>query len=107
MLTTLCTLAAPSRPSKSPGKVRVSTRRFQRALYRISLISVLLPEPDAPVMAMNRPSGNVTLMDLRLFSRAPRNVSVLPVPWRRPDGVLILRLPERNWPVGDLLHLRM
>src|SRR5580658_2990906 len=107
MLTTLWTPSAPSMPSKSPGNVRVSTSRFQRALYRISLISVLLPEPEAPVTAISLPSGNLTSTDLRLFSLAPRTVSVLPSPWRRRDGVSMLRLPERNWPVGDALHLRI
>ena len=44
------------------------------------MTSVLLPDPDAPVIATSLPSGNVTSIDLRLFSRAPRTVSVLPLP---------------------------
>ena len=45
-----------------------------------------------------------TFTDLRLFSRAPRIRSALPVPARRCSGVSIARLPERNWPVGDALQ---
>src|SRR3970040_1907669 len=104
MLTTLCTCSMPSTPPCSPGRVRVSTSRFHSALYRISLTSVLLPDPEAPVIATSLPSGNVTSTVLRLFSRAPRTVSALPFPFRREDGVAIDRLPERNCPVGDALH---
>src|SRR5678816_4711010 len=104
MLTTLCTCSMPSTPSCSPGSVRVSTSRFHSALYRISLIRVLFPDPDAPVMATSLPNGMATSTDLRLFSRAPRMVSAGPVPLRRADGVVIDRLPDRNWPVGDALH---
>ena len=35
------------------------------------MISVLLPEPETPVMQTNLPSGIATSMFLRLFSRAP------------------------------------
>ena len=69
------------------------------------MTSVLLPDPDAPVIATSMPSGNVTSIALRLFSRAPRTVSVLPLPFRRCFGVAIDRLPERNCPVGDALHV--
>jgi len=104
MLTTLCTFSMPSTPSCSPGSVRVSTSRFHRALYRISLISVLLPEPEAPVTATSAPSGNFTVTLLRLFSRAPRTVSALPLPFRRRAGSSIPRRPEKYCPVGDALH---
>src|SRR5262249_46063330 len=76
-----------------------------RALYRILLTSVLLPEPDAPVMATINPRGKVTFTDLRLFSRPPRTVSVLPLPVLLLPGVAIARLPDRYWPVGDALHV--
>ena len=46
----------------------------------MSVTSVLLPEPDAPVTATICPSGIVTVSDLRLFSRAPRMTSDLPLP---------------------------
>ena len=39
------------------------------------MINVLLPEPDAPVIATSLPSGNSTSTPRRLFSRAPRTVS--------------------------------
>jgi hypothetical protein len=68
------------------------------------LINVLLPEPDAPVIATKRPSGTVTSIDLRLFSRAPRMTSARPLPFLRVSGVAIERLPERNWPVGEALQ---
>ena len=66
--------------------MRVSTRRFHSALYRISLTSVLLPDPEAPVTRRACPAGSSTSMFLRLFSRAPRTVSVLPLPGRRRFG---------------------
>ena len=59
-------------------------------------MSVLLPEPDAPVIAISLPSGNVTSTDFRLFSRAPRTVSVLPLPLRRRFGVSIAPLARED-----------
>ena len=56
------------------------------------------------MIATSLPSGNVTSTALRLFSRAPRTTSALPLPFRRCLGVAIERLPERNCPVGDALH---
>src|ERR1041384_2528835 len=99
MFTTLWTWSMPSTRSCSPGRVRVSTNRFHKALYRISLISVLLPEPDAPFPATGEPSGIVTSRLLRLFSRAPRTVSTLPLPLRRRKGngnVLTVRGAREN-----------
>src|ERR1700744_2487775 len=104
MFTTLCTSSAPSIESCAPGSVRVSTRRFHSALYRISLMSVLFPDPEAPVMATSMPRGISTSTFFRLFSRAPRTISDAPSPLRRLAGVAIHRLPERNWPVGEVLH---
>src|SRR3954453_23251352 len=101
ILTTLCTCSMASPPSCSPGRGRVSISRFHSALYRISLIRVLLPEPDAPVIAVSVPSGKVTSTLFRLFSRAPHTVSVLPFPLRRRFGVAIRRFPEKYCPVGD------
>ena len=68
------------------------------------MTSVLLPDPDAPVMATSCPSGKPTSTALRLFSRAPRTVRTLPLPLRRFFGIAIERLPERNCPVGEALH---
>ena len=105
MFTTLCTCSMPSTPSCSPGSVRVSTSRFHSALYRMSLISVLLPEPDAPVIAISLPSGNVDVDDLEVvLARAADRQRRVPLPLRRCFGIAIERLPERNCPVGDALH---
>ena len=65
------------------------------------MTSVLLPDPDAPVIATITPSGIVTSTALRLFSLAPRTTRALPLPFRRTLGVGIDRLPDRNCPVGD------
>jgi hypothetical protein len=40
---------------------------------------------------MSWPNGNATVSDLRLFSRAPRTTSDLPLPLRRVAGVAIAR----------------
>jgi hypothetical protein len=69
------------------------------------LTSVLLPEPEAPVIATSLPSGIATSTFFRLFSRPPRMVSVLPLPFRRCFGIAIERLPDRNCPVGDAFDL--
>ena len=50
-------------------------------------------------------AGTSTSIDFRLFSRAPRTTSDLPLPVRRFAGMAIDRLPDRNCPVGDALHL--
>ena len=53
----------------------------------MSLTSVDLPDPDTPVTATNRPSGNVTSTSRRLCSRAPCTVSSRPlVRGRRTSG---------------------
>jgi hypothetical protein len=57
----------------------------------MSLTRVLFPDPDAPVMAISLPSGKVTSIDLRLFSRAPLMTIALPLPARRVFGVAIDR----------------
>ena len=62
---------------------------------------MLLPDPDAPVIATSMPSGNVTSIDFRLFSRAPRTTSALPLPLpplrRRRDRALAREeLPGRR-----------
>ena len=38
------------------------------ALYNISFINVLFPEPDTPVIQVNLPRGNFTFIFFRLFS---------------------------------------
>ena len=71
-----------------------------RALYRISLTSELLPEPDTPVTQVMTPRGKSTLMFFRLFSAAPRTV-IQPVGFLRSDGTGILSLPLKYAPVTD------
>jgi len=57
-----------------PGTVRAPCSSFASALYRMSLTSVDLPDPDTPVTAMKQPSGNVTSTSRRLCSLAPLTV---------------------------------
>ena len=60
-----------------------------------------LPEPDTPVTQTNMPSGMVTSMFLRLFSRAPMMDRYLPLPGLRTAGTAIFRLPDKNAPVSE------
>ena len=56
----------------------------------------VVPEPLTPVIAMNRPSGNVTVTSCKLLARAPSTVI-----WRvgstgrRDVGVLIFLRPAK------------
>ena len=74
------------------------------------MTSELLPEPETPVMTMNVPSGNRTVTLRRLFSRAPRRTSALPLPVRRVSGIGICRSPGEVLPgdrflgVHDVVH---
>ena len=67
----------------------------------MSLISVDLPLPETPVIAMKQPSGNSTVTSFRLCSRAPWTISCFPLPRRRPVGDSMRTAPERYWPVSD------
>ena len=51
-----------------------------RPLYKISLMSEDLPEPETPVTAVKVPSGIETSIFFRLFCAAPLTVRVLPLP---------------------------
>ena len=42
-------------------------------------MSVLLPEPDGPIMAMNSPLAMVRLMFLRAMVGSSRSVNVMPI----------------------------
>ena len=66
-----------------------------------SLMSVLLPEPDTPVMQTITPSGISTSTLRKLFARAPRIDSVGPGGCRRMAGTSMRRLPARNEPVME------
>ena len=61
----------PSIEVCAPGSSAARYRTRASALYRMSLISVDLPEPLTPVTVVSTPSGSATSMSLRLFSRAP------------------------------------
>jgi len=61
----------------------------------MSLTSVDLPDPLTPVTAVSTPSGIVTSMFFRLFSRAPRITSSPLSAGRRACGVGIERWPVR------------
>jgi hypothetical protein len=49
----------------------VAGAAWRRALSRISLTSVLLPEPETPVTHTNPPSGNAASTELEVVRRAP------------------------------------
>ncbi len=46
-------------------------------------------------MQVNVPTGNATSIPLRLFSRAPRTTSALPLPRRRVAGTGMMSSPAR------------
>src|SRR5918992_5070294 len=54
-----------------PGRMRARLSLLATALYRISLTSVDLPDPDTPVTAVKTPSGTFALTLLRLCCVAP------------------------------------
>src|SRR5438094_6576473 len=53
-----------------PGTVLAPFSSRASALYKMSLTSVDLPEPDTPVTATRQPSGNATSTPRRLCSAA-------------------------------------
>ena len=61
-----------------------------------------LPEPLTPETPTKQPSGISMSMSFRLFARAPRMTSFLPLPWRRRFGIGISRSPRRNAAVIEL-----
>ena len=68
----------------------------------MSLTSVDLPEPETPVTATNRPSGNATSTSRRLLADAPLTVTSWPrVRLRRCAGSGISLRPVRYAPVSD------
>ena len=70
-------------------------------------ISELFPEPDAPVTQTNCSSGIATVMFFRLFCRAPRTTSRLPLGGRRRAGIAMRFFPLRYCPVSDFPSRRM
>ncbi len=87
--------------SWAPARSRAPFSSRARARYRTSETSVLLPEPETPVTATKRASGNVTSTFLRLCSRAPRITSDWPLPRRRVAGIWTWSSPRRYAPVID------
>src|SRR5574339_116719 len=71
MLMILSRCSIPSMRSYSPGLVWAPISFPASALYRMSLISVDLPEPETPVMQTSFPNGMVTSIFFRLFAAAP------------------------------------
>ena len=84
---TLSTAPAPSTESWAPGSSRAPKTAVASARYRMSVTSVLLPEPETPVTAVNVPSGKRTSTSRRLWARAPTTSSALPLPVRRRVGM--------------------
>ena len=70
-------------------------KSLAKCLYKISLIKELLPDPDTPVTQVNVPSGNDTLIFLRLFSLAPTILINLPLPTLLLSGTIIFLLPDK------------
>src|ERR687887_2315739 len=67
----------------------------------MSLTSVDLPDPLTPVTAVRTPSGILTSMFLRLFSRAPRILRSPFIDGRRAFGVGIDFAPVRYAAVSE------
>ena len=66
------------------------------------MVSVDLPEPETPVMQVNRPMGISAVRSLRLLPVAPTMRSALPFfGGRRVAGTSMKRVPDRNWPVSE------
>ena len=54
-----------------PGFSFVLYRFEATALYSISFIKLLFPDPDTPVIHVSVPNGNFTFIFFKLFSLAP------------------------------------
>ena len=72
---------------------------------KVSLIKVLLPEPDTPVIHINFDKGNLTSIFFKLFPDAPYNDINFPFPFLLFLGKSISFLPEIYGPVIDFLDL--
>ena len=96
---TLMTLSKWSRPSiPVQGAASMLLPFTWRATwaYRVSLIRVLLPEPETPVTQVNRPTGMSMVTSLRLLPLAPwmRSTRSGSAGLRR-LGTVMLRVPDR------------
>ena len=72
---------------------------------KVSLIKVLFPLPETPVMAIKQPSGISISMDFKLLPCAPFKESRLPCPFLRVFGIFICLFPDKYFPVRDLFDL--
>ena len=86
-----------------PGLSELRLSFWAMAFLRMLLMRVDFPEPDTPVTAINFPSGKRAVTFCKLFSRAPVTSIKRPLPVRRSVGTGIARLPDKYWPVIDLL----
>src|SRR5574339_309603 len=68
MLMILSRCSTPSMRSWGPPEVRAPMSCAASSLYRMSLISVDLPDPLTPVMHTSLPRGMLTSICLRLFA---------------------------------------
>ena len=68
---TLSIFSSPFMLLNFPGLIFDLYILLYTALYKISFIKELFPDPDTPVTHINFPSGNLTLIFFRLFSFAP------------------------------------
>ena len=76
---------------------------FERWLFQDAIDQGRFSRTGNPVTAMNFPRGKRTVMSCKLFSLAPVISIERPFPERRSVGTGILRLPDKYWPVMDLL----
>jgi hypothetical protein len=95
MSMTLSIASVPSTFLCRPGLERDRYTAWWRALERMSVTRVDLPDPDTPVTATSVPSGKATSIPARLCSVAPRTVIACPLPGRRIPGRGISRRPAR------------
>ena len=95
MLITLSMCWVPVIRSWARGRSRAPISFLARALYRMSLIRVLLPLPLTPVTTVRVPRGMDTSMSFKLLARAPLMVSFFPLPFRRWAGTGIFFRPLR------------
>ena len=68
---------------------------------------MLLPEPLTPETTIILPNGNDISTFFKLLPHAPDIVRSLPLPFLREEGIDIVFLPERYFPVIDSLDFNI
>src|SRR5690606_41466607 len=76
MSTTLSNRSRPSTERQGAGLCEAPLISLAASAYSVSLIRVDLPEPDTPVIAVNRPAGIDRSTFFRLLPLAPLMRSV-------------------------------